>query len=124
MELVIGPRFGNILGGTAVHLTGPCFDQMDLLICSFDDEKESVLVLNNRTAICVSPRFEDIGWKSLTLSIIRDGQEIYSGQNRFYASMLHRKDKCGVLINLPRIPEKVNIALKSNSFWYCPGFNC
>ena len=104
MELVIGPHFGNILGGTAVHLTGPCFDEMDLLICSFDDEKESVLVLNNRTAICVSPRFEDIGWKSLTLTIVRDREEIYFGQSRFYASMLLRKDKInvhGVLINLP-----------------------
>ena len=88
MELVIGPRFGNILGGTAVHFTGPCFDETDLVVCIFEDEKENGFVVNNHTAICVSPRFDDIGWKGLTLSILRDREEIYFGQSQFYASML------------------------------------
>ena len=60
VELVIGPHFGNILGGTAVRLTGPCFDETDLLVCTFEDEKENGFVVNNRTAICVSPRFDNI----------------------------------------------------------------
>ena len=79
VELVIGPRFGNTLGGTAVYLTGPCFNKSDLITCSFEDEKEDVFVTNNHTAVCVSPRFEDIGWKSLTLTIIRDGERVYLG---------------------------------------------
>ena len=86
VELVIGPRFGNILGGTAVHLTGPCFDETDILKCSFEDQKDIIgFVVNNRTAICVSPTFQDIGWKSVTLLIIRNGEEVYSGQSKFYA---------------------------------------
>jgi len=87
VKLVIGPRFGNILGGTAIHVTGPCFDEMDLVVCSFEDEKPDVFVVNNRTAICVSPRFEDVGWKTLTLQIFRDRKEVYMGQSRFYASL-------------------------------------
>ena len=60
------------MGGTAVHLTGPCFDKTDILKCSFGDEKDiNGFILDNRTAICVSPRFEDIGWKHLTLLVIR-----------------------------------------------------
>ena len=91
VPLVIGPRFGNVLGGTAVHLIGPCFNEMDLIVCSFEDEKEDAFIVNNRTAICVSPRFTDIGWKSLTLTILRDGKDVYFGQSQFYASMLKLK---------------------------------
>ena len=101
MELVIGPRFGNILGGTAIHLTGPCFDEKDLLLCNFEDEKENGFVVNNRTAICVSPRFKDIGWKILSLTITRDGEEIYFGQSQFYASkLLLKREKIQHVYNM------------------------
>ena len=90
VELVIGPRFGNILGGTAVLLTGPCFDTSDVLLCTFEDtKKDNGFVVNNYTAMCVSPTFQDIGWKSLTLSIIKNGEEKYMGQTQFYAGILN-----------------------------------
>lgn len=76
------------MGGTAVHLTGPCFDKTDIIKCSIEDQKEIIgFVVNNHTAICVSPRFENIGWKSLILQVINSGRETYLGQSRFYAGM-------------------------------------
>ena len=77
------------MGGTAVHLTGPCFDKTDILKCSFGDEKDiNSFIVDNRTAICVSPRFEDIGWKLLTLLVIRNDIEVYFGESQFYAGII------------------------------------
>ena len=86
MRLTVGPRFGNIFGGTAVHLTGPCFDNTDVLKCVFEGKSDiNAFVANDRTAICISPRFDEIGWKSLTLTILKNGVETYTGQGQFYA---------------------------------------
>jgi hypothetical protein len=86
VKLTIGPRFGNILGGTAVHLNGPCFDSTDVVKCVFDGKSDvNGFVANNRTAICISPRFEEIGWKSLTVSLLKNDVKTYTGQGQFYA---------------------------------------
>ena len=34
--LTLSQRFGNMLGGTAVHVSGPCFDEADNITCVFD----------------------------------------------------------------------------------------
>ena len=88
MPLEVGPRFGNLLGGTAVHLSGPCFDGFINIICIFDGQQVgNGVVLNNNTAICVSPRFQSVGYKSLDVQIVdnEDGRITYSGSNFFYA---------------------------------------
>ena len=84
---VIGPRFGNQLGGTAVHITGPCFNETDRISCIFDNQPEQAgYYVNNLTAICVSPNFNTIGWKDLTVTVTRNGNLAYRTQSRFYAS--------------------------------------
>ena len=88
-SLTIGPRFGNLLGGTAVHLTGPCFSRSNTIRCTFEDRQETTgTVLNNRTAICISPTFNSAGWKQLDLAVLQDDEEIYSGNSRFYAGII------------------------------------
>ena len=86
---MIGPRFGSQLGGTAVHITGPCFNETDQIACVFDNQPEqSGFYVNNLTVICVSPSFNTIGWKDLTLMVTRDGNLVYTAQSRFYTSEL------------------------------------
>ena len=86
---VIGPRFGSQLGGTAVHITGPCFDETDQITCIFDNQPgQTGFYVNNLTVICVSPSFDTIGWKDLTLMVTRDGNLAYATRSRFYASKL------------------------------------
>ena len=79
------------MGGTAVYLTGPCFEKADIVKCTFDDQKDiNGFVVNNLTAVCVSPRFDEIGWKTLTLTIVRNNVDAYSGQSRFYAGIVQK----------------------------------
>ena len=89
VSLTTGPRFGNLLGGTAIHISGPCFNESDIIRCTFDGQQEKTgMIINNLTAICISPSFKDVGWKSLTLTIIEGsgaGEVIYTGQSRYYA---------------------------------------
>ena len=86
---VIGPRFGSQLGGTAVHITGPCFNETDQIACIFDNQREQAgFYVNNLTVICVSPSFNTFGWKDLTIVVTRDGNLAYTTQSRFYASKL------------------------------------
>lgn len=90
MALRIGPRSGSQLGGTAIYVSGPCFEENDTIHCFFDERGEAGLpgyYVNNSTAICVSPRFDTSGWKSLRIGI-NNSQDLtmeYSGHSRFYA---------------------------------------
>lgn len=90
MALSIGPRSGSQFGGTAIYVSGPCFDEEDTILCFFNDNRESGIAgyyVSNTTAICVSPRFETPGWKSLILGIRRGQTMEYSARSRFYAGM-------------------------------------
>ena len=87
MALTIGPRSGSQLGGAAVYVSGPCFNENDIINCFFDDDRESRLrgyYVSNSTAICISPRFDTPGWKTLYVEI-RSGQLLTTGRSRFYA---------------------------------------
>ena len=39
LPLVFAPENGNMLGGTMVNLTGPCFEPGMRVTCRFDDEE-------------------------------------------------------------------------------------
>ena len=89
VSLTIGPRFGNLLGGTAIHFMGPCFSRSNTIRCTFEGRQETTgTVLNIRTAICVSPTFNNPGWKQLDFVVLQDDVEIYSGNSRFYAGII------------------------------------
>ena len=87
MSLIIGPRFGSLLGGTAVHISGPCFDQSDVIKCTFDREDVDGIVLNNLTAMCVSPAFKEVKWNEVSVDIISDNVISYSGKGDFYSGI-------------------------------------
>ena len=39
LPLVFAPENGNMLGGTMVNLTGPCFEPGMRVTCRFDDKE-------------------------------------------------------------------------------------
>ena len=70
-----------------MHITGPCFNETDQIMCSFDNQPaQPGFYVNNLTVICVSLNFDTVGWKDLTLVVIRGGSVVYTTQSRFYAS--------------------------------------
>ena len=83
------PRIGNMLGGTAIVLRGPCFLPDDTIECSFDKVKdgkvEGIFLENSDQPVCGSPVFEEQGWKNLEVTIQRNGQVRYRQSATFYA---------------------------------------
>lgn len=70
LPLMFAPESGNMLGGTVVNITGPCFELTDQVICKFEtvDEVYGVVVDNNR-AICVQPPLMVEGYVRLEIAI-------------------------------------------------------
>ncbi|KAK3909063.1 Protein mesh [Frankliniella fusca] len=56
LDLVFAPESGNMLGGTVVNITGPCFVPGEKVLCRFDDEDVTGTVVDVNRALCVQPR--------------------------------------------------------------------
>ncbi|CAH2001993.1 unnamed protein product [Acanthoscelides obtectus] len=69
LPLVFAPESGNMLGGTVVNITGPCFLPDDQIRCKFDvaNEVPGYVVDRNR-AICVQPMLYAEGWVNLQIA--------------------------------------------------------
>ena len=89
--LNIIPHFGNMLGGTAIALHGPCFLPDDNVECFFDGVTLPIQVAlinsdDQTVAVCVSPEFKEHGWKHLRVSIRRNNVTFYYQlSSSFYA---------------------------------------
>ncbi|XP_069696205.1 protein mesh isoform X2 [Periplaneta americana] len=55
LPLMFAPESGNMLGGTVVNITGPCFVPGEKIQCRFDDETVAGTVVDVNRAICVQP---------------------------------------------------------------------
>jgi len=55
LPLMFAPESGNMLGGTVVNITGPCFFPNEQIQCRFDDTTVSGTVVDFNRAICVQP---------------------------------------------------------------------
>ena len=82
LDLVYAPESGNMLGGTVVNITGPCFKPTDQIICKFDTEPEvyGVYVSSNR-AICIQPPLKVEGYIKFEIAI---GPGTYKYKGRYY----------------------------------------
>ena len=86
--LFLAPRLGNILGGTPVQLSGPCFEVNDDITCYFGDISVKGTRLNENRVLCVSPELSRTGRIDLKLRVIRADELIFDGQVTFHSSML------------------------------------
>ena len=75
--LHLSPSHGNILGGTPVVVSGPCFNESQLILCQFGSAIEDVrgIFLNQRQVLCISPALQNIGNVQFSLRIL-EGQEV------------------------------------------------
>ncbi|RZF47026.1 hypothetical protein LSTR_LSTR013817 [Laodelphax striatellus] len=55
LKLTFAPESGNMLGGTAVNITGPCFKPDTKIRCKFDIENVEGVVIDTNRATCVQP---------------------------------------------------------------------
>ncbi|XP_076646307.1 sushi domain containing 2 mesh isoform X1 [Halictus rubicundus] len=69
LPLVFAPESGNMLGGTIVNITGPCFDKSDKIRCIFETEMVIGTFIDRNRAICVQPFVKAQGYIRFAISI-------------------------------------------------------
>lgn len=69
LPLTFFPRYGHMLGGTLVDVTGPCLDPNSIIYCRFDNFKSEAIYRSHNHATCISPPFMYHGYVDLTISV-------------------------------------------------------
>ncbi|XP_033329084.2 sushi domain containing 2 mesh isoform X1 [Megalopta genalis] len=69
LPLVFAPESGNMLGGTIVNITGPCFNETQKIRCMFETEMVIGTVVDRNRAICVQPFVKAQGYIRFAISI-------------------------------------------------------
>lgn len=86
--LLLAPHLGNVLGGTPVQLSGPCFEETDNITCLFGDAAIIGSRLDRNRVLCVSPELNVISRITLELIVVRADEEVFNGQVTFHSSKL------------------------------------
>ncbi|XP_072945598.1 protein mesh isoform X1 [Epargyreus clarus] len=81
LPLMFAPESGNMLGGTIVNITGPCFNPNDRITCRFDTEAVLGAVVDVNRAICVQPRFWHNGYARFEIAI---NNEPYKWKGKYF----------------------------------------
>lgn len=81
LPLVFAPESGNMLGGTIVNITGPCFLPTDRISCSFDSLEVVGTYVDTNRAICIQPPLLIQGYIRFE---IRIGAEAYKWRGRYF----------------------------------------
>lgn len=85
LPLVFAPESGNMLGGTVVNITGPCFNEDDRIQCKFDSETVVGHVVSRNRAICVQPPLMAQGYVRFQISI---GTDRYKWRGLYFVGMV------------------------------------
>lgn len=81
LPLMFAPESGNMLGGTIVNITGPCFNPNDRITCRFDTESVLGAVIDVNRAVCVQPRFYHNGYARFEVAI---NNEPFKWKGRYF----------------------------------------
>lgn len=81
LPLVFAPESGNMLGGTVINITGPCFEPNERILCAFDTESVVGYVVDRNRAICVQPFLLAQGYIRFQISI---GTERYKWRGLYF----------------------------------------
>lgn len=84
LPLVFAPESGNMLGGTVVNITGPCFNEDDRVECTFDGIPAVGHVVSPNRAICVQPFLMAQGYVRFQVSV---GSERYKWRGLYFVGM-------------------------------------
>ena len=81
---------GNVLGGSSVVVTGPCFDNYKKVFCDFEASLGGIspeaVVLDSRRALCVVPQLGSVGRSSFKLTLVNHTGGIIKSQERNFFS--------------------------------------
>ncbi|XP_014210478.1 protein mesh [Copidosoma floridanum] len=69
LPLVFAPESGNMLGGTVVNITGPCFLPNDKVRCRFDTEEVTGTIIDTNRAICIQPFVKVEGYVRFAVAV-------------------------------------------------------
>lgn len=81
LPLVFAPESGNMLGGTIVNITGPCFEPTDRVACRFDTEEVIGTFVDRNRVICVQPFLKAQGYIRFEISV---GVERFKWKGRYF----------------------------------------
>lgn len=81
LPLVFAPESGNMLGGTIVNITGPCFESTDRVSCRFDTEEVMGIFVDRNRVVCVQPFMLAQGYVRFEISV---GTEKYKWKGRYF----------------------------------------
>uniref|UniRef100_A0A0A1WDK4 Extracellular domains-containing protein CG31004 n=1 Tax=Zeugodacus cucurbitae TaxID=28588 RepID=A0A0A1WDK4_ZEUCU len=81
LPLTFAPEAGNMLGGTVVNITGPCFDPKKRVTCHFDTEDVLGTYVNKNRVICIQPFLKAEGWVRFEISI---GNQRFKWRGRYF----------------------------------------
>ena len=76
-----------MLGGTAVLVSGPCFDEADNITCVFDGIPTEGMFFNELQSLCAAPILSRTG--ALPFHLIVNGTNEFRGDAVFYSSKYH-----------------------------------
>ncbi|XP_011314141.1 protein mesh [Fopius arisanus] len=79
LPLTFAPESGNMLGGTVVNITGPCFLPKDKIKCRFDTEEVFGTVIDRNRAICIQPFVKAEGYIRFAI-VVNNGQFDWKGK--------------------------------------------
>lgn len=85
LPLVFAPESGNMLGGTVVNITGPCFSPDERVACRFDTDEVIGTVIDRNRAICVQPFLKAQGYIRFEISI---GVDKFKWRGRYFVGKL------------------------------------
>ncbi|XP_066998795.2 protein mesh isoform X2 [Anabrus simplex] len=81
LPLTFAPESGNMLGGTVVNITGPCFEKNEKIRCRFDTEDVEGIYVDTNRAICVQPMVYAEGYVVLEVST---GEKGYNWKGKYF----------------------------------------
>uniref|UniRef100_A0A8D9EU45 Protein mesh n=1 Tax=Cacopsylla melanoneura TaxID=428564 RepID=A0A8D9EU45_9HEMI len=81
LPLVFAPESGNMLGGTVVNITGPCFEPGMKIRCKFDIVDVVGTVVDRNRAICVQPFLMAEGYVIFDIKI---GEGQYNWKGKYF----------------------------------------
>ncbi|XP_075235234.1 sushi domain containing 2 mesh isoform X2 [Lycorma delicatula] len=81
LQLSFAPESGNMLGGTVVNITGPCFNESMKVRCRFDVESVVGTVVDRNRAICVQPFLMAEGYVLFDIAI---GDGAYNWKGKYF----------------------------------------
>ena len=96
------PSFGNMLGGTFVILSGPCFDETDAVECDFAGTTTPGVYVSNHSVACITPALNSVGNVEVSLNVITpDGAIRFQGSSTFYSS---KSKRCRLYLLINKSP--------------------